>query len=87
MPIVSRVSISSRDITLTTATVRKSLGERVRNLRREKSMTQEQLASVSGLHVTYISTVEHGKRNPSLDALLSIATALNVSLSTLFEGI
>ena len=46
-------------------------------------MTQQQLADASELDRTYISLVEHGKQNLSLDAVLKIANALEVPLSDL----
>lgn len=49
-------------------------------------MTQEDLAHAAGLHVTYLSMIEHGKRNPSFQILLGIARALKIPLSVMFEG-
>lgn len=72
---------------MATNAIRKALGARIRFLRVAQRLTQEELASGCGLHVTYLSTVEHGKRNPSLDALHAVSKALGVSLSVLFEGI
>lgn len=50
----------------------------VRRLRREQGMTQEALAERAGLHPTYISTVESGDRNVTLDSLERLAKALGV---------
>ncbi|MDP9367968.1 MAG: helix-turn-helix domain-containing protein [Chloroflexota bacterium] len=46
-------------------------------------LSQEQLAELSGLHFTYISEIETGKRNPSVNVLRKIASGLNVRLSQL----
>jgi transcriptional regulator with XRE-family HTH domain len=67
--------------------LKKSLGIRIRSLRVEHRMTQEDLADAAGLHVTYLSMIEHGKRNPSLQVLQGIAKALRSTLSSLFEGL
>lgn len=41
-------------------------GERIRELRKQKGMTQEQLADKAKLHNTYIGTVERGEKNMSI---------------------
>ena len=64
---------------------RKLFGNRVSSLRKSKSMTQNDLAFKSGLVREYISTVECGKRNVSIDAIEKIAKALEVSIKDLFE--
>lgn len=64
-----------------------SLGERVRELRREKGFSQEAFAEKCGLHRTYISGIERGKRNVSLRNIEVIAQALGISISELMRGI
>lgn len=59
-------------------------GQAVRNIRREQGISQEELAERCGLHRTYISDVELGKRNVSLENIERIATSLNKSLVELF---
>ena len=59
-------------------------GQAVRKLRLEQSISQEELAERCGLHRTYISDVELGKRNVSLENIDRIATSLNKSLVELF---
>ncbi len=59
-------------------------GHTVRALRQRKDISQEQLADLSGLHRTYISDVELGKRNVSLENIEKIATALDMSVSEIF---
>jgi transcriptional regulator with XRE-family HTH domain len=58
--------------------VRRRVGLNVRMLRKERSLSQEQLAFEAGLHRTYISQVERGVRNPTVTVLEQIAVALNV---------
>ena len=54
-----------------------------RNLRHLKNMSQEDLADLSGLHRTYISSVERGERNISIDNIEKISIALKVNPYTL----
>ncbi|WP_201511503.1 helix-turn-helix domain-containing protein [Psychrobacter alimentarius] len=60
-------------------------GKRVRQLRKESSLSQEQLAERTGFHRTYIGMVERGERNPALVNIKVFADSLNVSLSKLFN--
>lgn len=60
-------------------------GRAIRKLRRERNISQEKLADLCTLHRTYISDVELGKRNVSLENISRIACALNVSITELFE--
>lgn len=62
------------------------LGERVRVYRKLSRLTQEKLAEKAGLAPTYISDVERGRENISVDALARIAKAMGVGLADLFEG-
>ena len=65
--------------------VRKRFGERVRELRHEKGLSQEELAFRAKIHRTYLGGIERGERNPALKNIASIAGALGVSLCKLFE--
>jgi transcriptional regulator with XRE-family HTH domain len=60
-------------------------GMRVRELRSEKAISQEELAALTELDRTYISGIERGKRNLSLKNILKIASALNVTPSQLLD--
>ena len=63
------------------------LGERVRILRKRKDWSLEELAERAKMHVTYLSSVERGYRNPTLNVLAAVALALEVTLSSLLKGI
>ena len=62
-------------------------GDRVRELRQAKGLSQEGFATACGLDRTYISGIERGKRNVSLRNMKLIAQSLGVKLSTLVEGL
>ena len=62
-------------------------GQVVRKIRLEKGISQETLADLSGLHRTYMSDVELGNRNVSLENIDRIANALEVSISEIFKQI
>lgn len=66
-------------------TLRKSFGTRVRELRVKTKLSQEKLGFEAELDRTYISGIERGERNPSLDNIGKIAKVLKVSLSELFN--
>ena len=57
----------------------------VRKRRVAAGWSQEVLAERAGLHPTYVSMVERGARNPTLDVSARIAKALKVGLPTLLE--
>ncbi len=63
--------------------VKKHFGTSVRNWRNQLGLSQEQLAERADLHRTYISDVERGARNVSLESIEKLARALEVSVSTL----
>jgi len=60
-------------------------GLHIKALRKNKNLSQEQLASLSELDRTYISGIERGKRNVSLLNIIKIAEALELEASTLLE--
>ncbi|MEK5262440.1 helix-turn-helix transcriptional regulator [Paenibacillus sp. FSL L8-0663] len=62
-----------------------SVGNRIRELRKAKGWTQEQLAEAAGLHYSYIGGVERGDRNISLETLEKIILALKVPAFELFQ--
>lgn len=61
------------------------VGSNVRALRQAKGMTQEQLAFEADLDLTYVGGIERGKRNPSLLAMVRLATALGCPLADLLN--
>ncbi len=66
------------------ATLREKFGQRVRHLRRQKDMTQEQLAEAIGISVDFMSNIERGVNAPSFETMEKLAQALNVAVYELF---
>ena len=64
--------------------IRVAYGKAVRAIRQDKKISQEELGYLCGLHRTYISDIELGKRNVSLENIDKIAHALQVKKSELF---
>ena len=72
MPVMSIVSV---------------FGARLQQLRQDRGLSQEKLAELSGLHRTYISSLERGARNPTITTLHALARALGTSISDLMSGV
>lgn len=82
----SRIPVSVRAVP-SVPKHRRVLGQKVRLYRKLCGLTQERLAEKADLVPSYISDVERGRENISVDALRRIAKALNVGLEDLFRGI
>jgi transcriptional regulator with XRE-family HTH domain len=59
-------------------------GERVREIRKEKELSQEELAHKADLHRTYIGMIERAEKNITLLNIEKIASALEVNIKELF---
>ncbi|MCA0278909.1 MAG: helix-turn-helix domain-containing protein [Proteobacteria bacterium] len=59
--------------------MRKLVGDNFARLRREKGLTQEEVAVRSGFSQQYLSGLERGKRNPTIITLLELAQAIEVT--------
>jgi transcriptional regulator with XRE-family HTH domain len=66
------------------ADVRKNLGLRIKGLRKQKGLTQEQLAEQVGVDARHISRLETGAHYPSMETLESIAEVLGRPIGDLF---
>lgn len=60
------------------------LGKRIQSIREKRGLTQEQLEEKTGINAKYISTVECGQRNVTINTLAKIADGLNIELYELF---
>lgn len=63
----------------------KIIGARIRDIRKERKLTQEQLAEVSGFHFTYIGAIERGEKNITMLNLEKMSEALEVEIQDLFR--
>ena len=64
-----------------------AFGQTVRKIRLSKDISQEKFADMCDLHRTYISDIELGKRNVSLENIGKMANALDISISKLFQEV
>ena len=67
------------------AHVRKFLGQRLRALRKQRSLSQERLGSLSGLSGKFIGEVERRQKSISIDSLYAVAVALQTPLRNLVD--
>lgn len=68
---------------LSKAELLKKFGLNVKIARLKKGLTQEQLAELMNIHLTYIARIETGKINMSLGKILELANALNIDINKL----
>ena len=62
------------------------IGQRIKEVRNEKHLTQEYLANVTGVNVSHISNIETNKVKISLTLLINICNALNVTMDYMLEN-
>lgn len=67
------------------STLRGLFGRRLRQLRRQKNITQERLAESIGVSVDLISNIERGVNSPSFETLEKLAETLEVPAKELFD--
>ena len=67
--------------------LRKILGSRIRDLRRRRGWSQNDLAALCGLSTHHLGKIERGAANATLATLLPIAKMLKTSLAALFKGL
>ena len=66
------------------ANLRRLFGNRIREFRKAKKLSQQGLAARAGLHYTYVGSVERGESNISFDNIVKIADALEIPIKELF---
>lgn len=63
----------------------KKLGKRIKELRKDNELTQEQLAEKSGLSLDFVGKIEVAISKPSLDSIVAISKALDVNVASIFS--
>ena len=64
----------------------KESGLRIAELRKQANLTQEQLAEIANVSVSYLGKIERGVQRPSIDLLIELAVKFNVSLDYILLG-
>ncbi|CAM2952577.1 helix-turn-helix transcriptional regulator [Hathewaya histolytica] len=64
-----------------------SIGKKLKGLRNSKGYTLKKLSDLSGISVSFISDIENGRRNPSIENLQKICNALSVDISYFFDDV
>ncbi len=67
--------------------IEQRFGKHLRNVRTKRLISQEKLAGIAGLHRTYISSVERGERNVTIETVEKLAIALNVTMAELMPDL
>ncbi len=65
--------------------VHKQIAEKIRKIRKERNISQEELAFKAGLNRAYVGYIERGERKPSIDTLAKLAKSLQIKLSDLLD--
>ena len=61
----------------------KEIGNRIRNERKHKGLSQENLAFDAGIHTSYYGCIERGEKCPTVDTIYKISNALDIPVSRL----
>lgn len=64
---------------------KKMIGRRIQELRRNQGLSQEQIAEKADISPNYLSRIECGKENPTLDMLIKLSHALEVEMWEMFD--
>ncbi|TDK61766.1 XRE family transcriptional regulator [Bacillus salipaludis] len=63
----------------------KKLGERIRILRKEKGLSQEELGERADIHTNHIGAIERGEKNVTIESLIKVTRGLGITLDELFR--
>ena len=66
--------------------IAKQLGERIRQLRNTKHMSQEELSFKAGISPAHLGQIERATKNPTIDTIATISVALDVAVTDLFAA-
>lgn len=65
--------------------IKHKFGIRIKELRKQKGLSQEKLANMADIDRTYLPTIEKGERNVSIEVVERLAKALEVKIKDLFD--
>ncbi len=65
--------------------IKQMIGARIAEIRAKEGMTQEQLATKMGIGPKYLSSIERGRENPTLNTLINLSRGLGVDLGEIFS--
>ena len=65
--------------------IKQKFGNKIKELRKEKGLSQEKLANLAEIDRTYLPTIEKGERNVSIEVIEKLAIALDVKIKDLFN--
>lgn len=65
--------------------IKEKFGRKIKELRKEKNISQEKLANLAEIDRTYLPTIEKGERNVSIEVVEKLAKALGVKIKDLFD--
>lgn len=68
-------------------TIYRTIGQRIRAIRKAQGLTQETLAEHAGIDRSHMGFIEQGRRHPTISTLAKIAHALDIPLTDLFRGL
>ncbi len=66
--------------------IKLAFGKRVKELRLQKGISQEKLANIAGVDRTYMTQVENGKRNLTIEKIRQICKGLDITLGQFFDN-
>ena len=67
--------------------VKQMIGIRIKDIRNKREFTQEELAEKIDINPKYLSSIERGKENPTLNTLIKLSESLDVNLNDIFHQI
>jgi transcriptional regulator with XRE-family HTH domain len=67
--------------------ITEEIGNRIRYYRKDRKLSQEELAEISGLHSSYIGQLERGIKSPSVDTIYKITKGLDVTMADFLRNI
>ena len=82
----SRLTYNQQEVTFDPMDIKEKIGLRIKELRSKKKISQEHLALIAELDRTYITSVENGKRNISIQNIEKIIIALESNFEDFFFG-